>query len=142
MPTQFIANKALIERDGNVLIIREASTNPDGTNTGRWDVPGGRMEFGELPPDALKREVREEVGLDVEILEPVAVAQWQPVIRGEKVQIVAIYHRCRYASGQVRLSNEHDLAEWIAPADYAKYNLIPNVVPVFKQYLALRRESQ
>lgn len=137
MPTQFIANKALIERDGKVLIIREAPTNPDvdADNVGLWEVPGGRMEFGELPEDALKREVREETGLEIDVLEPVAVAQWQPLIRGEKVQIVAIYYRCRYQSGEVRLSNEHDQAEWIAPADYTKYHFIPNVVPVFEKYL-------
>lgn len=135
MPPQLIANKAFIECDGKVLIIRKAATNPDGTNTGRWDVPGGRMEFGELPHEALKREVREEVGLEVEILEPVAVAQWQPVIRGEKVQIVAIYHRCAWKSGEVRVSNEHDQFAWIDPTDYIKCNLIPNVVPVFEKLL-------
>lgn len=135
MPAQYIANKAIIVRDGKILIIREASTNPDGTNTGRWDVPGGRMEFGELPEDALKREVREETGLEVEPLGPVAVAQWQPTIRGERVQIVAIYHRCFSESGDVRLSNEHDKFVWISPKDYAQYDFIPNVVSVLEQYI-------
>ena len=135
MATQYIANKAFIVRDGKVLIIREAATNPDGTNVGKWDIPGGRMEFGELPDEALTREVKEETGLDVTIDRPFAVGQWQPVIQGEPSQIVAMYYRCEAEPGPVHLSKEHDEAIWIDPREHAKHGLIDNVTPIFETFL-------
>ena len=53
-----VAHKALIERDGKVLLARSA-------RGGHWDIPGGRIHFGERPKDAVAREVKEELGLDV-----------------------------------------------------------------------------
>ena len=123
-----------------ILIIREASTNPDvdEKNIGPWELPGGRMSLGELPEEALRREVKEETGLEITIHEPLAVTEWQPVIRGEKVQNVAIYHCCVWKSGEVVVSNEHDEFAWIDPAEYRKYDFIPNVVPILEKHLQLR----
>ena len=56
----FLATKAFITYNDKVLILREASTNPDGTNEGKYDVPGGRLEPGENPTESLAREVKEE----------------------------------------------------------------------------------
>lgn len=53
---------AFIQRkDGAVLLIRKAR----GPYTGRWDLPGGQIEFGETPEEALRREVNEETGLQI-----------------------------------------------------------------------------
>lgn len=57
----------VIERaDGRVLLIRHLYRQ-------RWGVPGGLLERHERPADAARREVREEVGLDVELVGPPAV---------------------------------------------------------------------
>jgi len=48
--------------DGRVLLVRRAH-DPYG---GKWDVPGGFLEEGEAPLDGLRRELREETGLEVE----------------------------------------------------------------------------
>lgn len=53
---------AVIERDGLLLAIRRAPNIPAG---GWWCLPGGAIEPGETAPEALIREVREEVGLEV-----------------------------------------------------------------------------
>lgn len=141
MPVQYIANKAFVIRGGKVLIIREAPSHPEGTNAGKWDVPGGRMDFGELPEEALLREVKEETGLEVTIDRPFAVGQWQPVIKGEPTQIVGVYYRCEAEPGAVRLSREHDEAIWIDPKEYRNHDLVPNVSPIFEEYLRQFGES-
>lgn len=134
MPTQFTAVKALIEQDGKILILREAPTDPDGTNAGRWDIPGGRVEFGEEPLAALAWEVFEETGLKVTVDRPVTMAHWMPVIRGEQVQIIATYVRCINPQGDIRLSQEHDQFAWVGSTDVEQYEFIPNIRPVLDTY--------
>ncbi len=53
---------ALAVKDNLVLLIKKAR----GPYTGKWDLPGGSLEFGETPLDSLAREVKEETGLSVE----------------------------------------------------------------------------
>jgi len=54
---------ALIVRDGKVLLVRRGKE----PFLGYWSLPGGGVEAGETPEEAVMREVREETGLDVEI---------------------------------------------------------------------------
>jgi ADP-ribose pyrophosphatase YjhB (NUDIX family) len=67
----FIATKALIQYQGLVLILRESNKYVDGTQTGKFDVPGGRMTvMGESYLDSLRREVFEESGLEIDAITP------------------------------------------------------------------------
>nr|KKS48922.1 MAG: NUDIX hydrolase [Candidatus Giovannonibacteria bacterium GW2011_GWF2_42_19] len=77
---QRIAGKAVIVQDGKVLILRESDKYKEGTNKGRYDFPGGRVKSGENHEEALKREVREECSLEIEIERPIFVGEWQPMI--------------------------------------------------------------
>jgi ADP-ribose pyrophosphatase YjhB (NUDIX family) len=56
------AVQAVVERDGCLLLVRRA-LDP---GRGLWDFPGGFLDEGEQPLDGLRRELREETGLDVE----------------------------------------------------------------------------
>jgi 8-oxo-dGTP diphosphatase len=124
---QRIACKAVIQYRSKVLILREAdsSSYADGTNAGRYHLPGGRLEPGEAFLDGLAREVREETGLELAASKPrpIYVGEWRPVIRGEQNQIVAIFFVCTTRSSHVHLSSEHDDYQWIDPAAYQQYNL-------------------
>jgi len=55
---------ALIERDGLTLICRRRD-NQD--HAGKWEFPGGKLEDGEQPADALVRELREELSIEARI---------------------------------------------------------------------------
>ncbi|MBI2148760.1 NUDIX domain-containing protein, partial [Candidatus Woesearchaeota archaeon] len=60
----FVAMKAVILNDKNeILIIQESSKDPSRSHVGKWDVPGGRLNFGEDPFEGLRREVKEETNL-------------------------------------------------------------------------------
>lgn len=110
---QRIACKAVIAKDGRVLLLREASTYEEGTNIGRYHVPGGRINPGEPFLEGLHREVMEETGLKVEVGEPLYVGEWFPTIKGVPNQIVAIFFLCKPLTDEVRLSEEHDDYKWI-----------------------------
>jgi 8-oxo-dGTP diphosphatase len=121
---QRVAAKALVVDDeGKVLILREASTYVEGTNVGKYGTPGGRLEPGEPFMEALRREVREECGLEVEIGRPVHVDEWSPVIKGVPNHIVGMFLRCRPRPGEIRLSEEHDDYKWVRPEEADNFTL-------------------
>ena len=57
--------KGLYVRDDTVLLIKDSTCFIGGTQVTRWELPGGGMDFGETFTDALVREVREEMGIEV-----------------------------------------------------------------------------
>jgi 8-oxo-dGTP diphosphatase len=63
---------ATIVRNGHILMVRERNRGPDGRHDGLeyWTLPGGGVEPGESAEQALRREVREEVGLVVVAVSP------------------------------------------------------------------------
>lgn len=133
--TQRIAMKAVIVNDeGKVLILREAKTYSEGTNTGRYGVPGGRLNPGEPFLDGLNREVMEETGLEVTVEQPLFVGERFPVIHEVPNQIVMVYFVCRAKSTQVELSDEHDDYQWVSPAEAEAYDIMPPDDEVIRTY--------
>lgn len=61
---QRLAVYALVRRDDRVLLTR---ISPVGAHPGAWTLPGGGLDHGESPRDAVARELREECGVDVEV---------------------------------------------------------------------------
>lgn len=137
----FIATKALIEYEGKILIVREAGSYADGTNAGRYDVPGGRLEPGQPFDESLQREIHEETGLEVRLGRPFYVGEWRPVVRGEEWQIVGVFFVCQALNDRVELGKDHDMYEWIDPEAHEQYGLIENLYPVFAAYLKLSKED-
>jgi 8-oxo-dGTP diphosphatase len=133
---QCIALRAIIRNaDGQVLIIRESAQYTDGTNVGKWDVPGGRLHVGEYWQEGLAREVREETGLEIENTAPLSIQEWRPVIHGEEYQIVAVFFSAVTNSTNVTLSKDHSEYRWIEPHDYQKYTISKELSAVFATYI-------
>jgi 8-oxo-dGTP diphosphatase len=123
--TQRIAMKAVIVNDkGQVLIVREAATYGEGTQRGRYHMPGGRIEAGENFEDALRREIKEETSLEVIIEYPIYVGEWRPVIRGIPHQIIGVFMVCKPIGENVKLSSEHDDYKWIDPKSRVEYDIM------------------
>ncbi len=134
----FAATKAFIMHQGKVLLLREAGKYEDGTNVGRYDVPGGRVEPGQRFDESLLREIKEETGLEVEVGRPFFVNEWRPVVRGEQWQIIGTFFECFAQDEKVVLSKDHDEYVWIDPKDFKQFNIIENLVPMFLSYLDLK----
>ena len=116
MSARFIVGVAfIIERDGAILMLRRSPTKDHAP--GQWETGSGRVESGEHPEEAVHREVREETGLQVEIVEPVATFRF---LRGAaREEAIGITFLCRHLAGEVVASEEHDRAVWVSP-DEAK----------------------
>ncbi len=134
------AKAVLVNEEGKILILREASTYEEGTNHGRYSLPGGRLNTGESYEDGLKREVEEETGItDFEPLYPVYVGEWRPVIKGVPHQIIGIFTVCKVKSGEVKLSLEHDHYQWVSPEEWSEYDIMEAEVKAAQAYLRFRK---
>src|SRR3989344_4693345 len=132
---QFVATKAFINFKGKILVLRESTKYSDGTNSGKYDVVGGRVESGQRFDKSLLREIKEETGLTVKLGRPFYVGEWRPNVRGEQWQIIGTFFECFTKTDKVKLSEEHDDFLWIDPRNYKNKHLINNLLPAFKEYL-------
>lgn len=131
----FTATKAFIVFNNKILIVRESSAYKDGSNAGKFDVAGGRVEPGQRFNESLLREIKEETGLNVKIGKPFFVNEWRPVVKGEAWQIIGIFFECEAESEDVKLSEDHDKFLWINPEDYKKHSLYKGLELAFESYL-------
>jgi 8-oxo-dGTP diphosphatase len=68
---------------------------------GKWEFPGGGVDFGEDPSASLKREVLEEVGVEVKILRllPKIISDIQKYDNGDELQVLVLSYECKIISG-------------------------------------------
>lgn len=104
----------------------------DGTNSGKYDVPGGRIEISETLGDALSREVLEEVGLKIKSYELVDVQDTFNEKRGETWHIVRLFYKVECEEGEVKLSKDHDDFKWVSLEKVKEFpDIIENLLLTF-----------
>ncbi len=130
----FVAAKALIVNNGKVLLLREAAYD-EGTNKGKWGVPGGRIHDDEAILEGLDREVMEESGLIVKSGAVIGTIENFPVIKGEKCHIIRLYYSCEYQGGEVALSNEHDQFGWFNLNEIIDVDVVNGEIDLVKKVL-------
>lgn len=107
--------------DGYVLIDKRGSLARN--EVGKWEFPGGGVEFNEKLEDAIKREIKEEFGIDIEILELLEVTDH--FIPEEKQHWVAPTYIARKVHGTARIMEPDKIAEirWVPVSELKQYDL-------------------
>ncbi|WP_313799233.1 NUDIX domain-containing protein [Cytobacillus sp.] len=113
--------KAVIVNEGKVLIIKRSKMAH--YNGGTWEPVGGKVEFGEGLEDALKREVMEEVGLEISVNHILYAATFKTDLNR---QMAIIAYLCRSENTYVKLSSEHDDYRWADAKELKK--LLPTYI--------------
>lgn len=115
----YVAVKALVCYESKFLLIKR-TTEARGDYY-HWEFPGGRLEFGESPMQALKREINEETGLEVEKL--ILLNAWNS-FKDECTEIIGLTYICTANGDNVMLSKEHSDYEWVTYEEMNDYNLV------------------
>jgi ADP-ribose pyrophosphatase YjhB (NUDIX family) len=102
-----VTTMGFLERDGRFLVLQRAHA----PFAGEWDLPGGFVEPGESPEQGIRREVREETGLELLSLEILGAFTGQYGSGGRWT--VDIAYRAVAGPGEVALSDEKSAAAWL-----------------------------
>lgn len=95
-------------------------------SAGHWTLPGGGLDFGESPEDAVVREFKEETGLIVETGTLVAVDNLSDEVNGNKYHNIRIIYETRLIGGDLKYEQEGstDLCEWFTQAKTLEHTLV------------------
>jgi 8-oxo-dGTP diphosphatase len=126
----FLAVSVAIWRDGKALLVRRA--RPPLASI--WSFPGGVVETGETLAEAAAREVREETGLEAEIVGPIDRAE---VIRRDaegKVErhYVIVVFAGRSLVGEPVAADDADAARWFEPGEIDGFELTPDTARIVR----------
>ncbi|MDR2902433.1 MAG: NUDIX domain-containing protein [Lactobacillales bacterium] len=143
----FFAQKAIITQDGRLLMIKKAA-HAAGNCAHKYDLPGGRMEYGETVDAALKREVLEETGIAAVPGKPFGTFEFYFEKGGERHQVAGIARFCAPVTldvskyGQVEADDIADI-EWVRFPDIEKLDLIEGIKPLILDIAAyLMKEKE
>ena len=123
----FRVTAAVIEKDGKILIAKRRIGDRHG---GRWEFPGGKIDVGETPEECLKRELKEELGIEAEVGEFICASTFKYMF----VPLELLVYKVRHISGKFR-ALDHDELKWVEPSELAKYDFVKADVKVVKKLM-------
>jgi 8-oxo-dGTP diphosphatase len=139
----------VIHRNRVLLIKRGTEPLKD-----RWSIPGGMLELGEALAEGVRRELREETGLDVEPLEVIAVfdrilrdtsrrGAWSLQGRGRvRYHFVIVDYVCRLKGGKLAPASDVLDARWVGREGIAQYHLTEMATHVIRQAFRFFKQSR
>ncbi|MBA4544269.1 MULTISPECIES: NUDIX domain-containing protein [Thermoactinomyces] len=116
---QKIVCTGFIYHQGKTLIVERSSRET--FLPGYYELPGGQVNFGEDPGDALKREFREEVDLNVEVVKPYKVFSYLSENGNRHTVEVVFLVRLADDPANIRLSEDHSAYQWISGNEVRNY---------------------
>lgn len=126
--------------EGGVVLIRRGNQ----PRRGEWSIPGGKLEVGETLADGVRRELREETGLEVEVAG--LIEAFERVYRDPDGRVrfhyVILDYLCRASSAQPKAGGDALEAVWVAEEELDRYELEENVLRVLRKAFAMARESR
>ena len=104
----------VVSRDGRVMLCQR---RPEAHNGLKWEFPGGKLEPGESPETALRRELREELAIDVAVGRVLDAVYFAYPDR----EVLVLFYPCEITSGEPRAVDCNAIA-WALPDDVLSYD--------------------
>ena len=105
---------AVTEREGRVMLCQR---RPGAHNALKWEFPGGKIEPGESPEEALARELREELGIEVNVGRIRDAVYYRYPDR----DVLVLFYGCRVRTGEPRTLDCNAIA-WVLPEQLSEYD--------------------
>ncbi|GAB2484092.1 (deoxy)nucleoside triphosphate pyrophosphohydrolase [Algoriphagus taiwanensis] len=118
---------ALIFSEGKVLATRRSQTMD---LPGKWEFPGGKVEEDESPEECLKREIQEELSIEIEIFEKLSPADF--TYPGKTIRLIPMV--AYWTGGQFHLA-EHDQMIWLGKKDLISLDWAPADLPIVHELI-------
>ena len=107
--------KGIVAYQGKMLLLKKVKPSKD--NYGYWELPGGGMESGETPTEAIQREILEETGLNVDVEGVVSTFH----VKRKDKEIVGLIFLCHARDMHVQLSEEHTEYVFVSQEETENY---------------------
>ena len=119
-----VSAAALVDCDGRVLLAQRPKDKPMG---GLWEFPGGKLQIGETPENALIRELREELNIDVSnnCLSPITFTSYSY----KEFHLILMLYVCRIWDGEIRCLEGQDIL-WLKPSRMSRVCMPPADKPL------------
>ena len=138
-PTRpFLGVGALIFEDSKILLVERAKE----PLKGYWSLPGGILETGEKLEAGIRREVREETGLEIEPLSIFEIFERiMPDAAGRpEYHYVLIDYLCRPTGGRLQAASDVSRADWVSEQNLGEYRLTEGTLAVIERaFVKLQR---
>jgi mutator protein MutT len=122
---------AIILQNDKILLIKRGSE----PNIGKWSIPGGSIEFGETLEEAVKREVREETGLEINVGELAGVLDLIVKSDGNiQFHYVLIDYFAAVVSGEAVAGTDAAECCWVPLDDLHSYDLTTSLEEMLKKH--------
>jgi 8-oxo-dGTP diphosphatase len=134
-PERPIVGVGAVVLDGDQVLLVKRANEP---LKGEWSLPGGAVDVGETLEDAIRREVREETSLDVEVGPVVDVLdriRCDPDGR-VKFHYVLVDFLCRPIGGEIRRGSDAEEVVWAIRSDLGRYGVADAALSVIDKALA------
>lgn len=111
----------VFNEQGKALILQR-NENED-IYPGMWELPSGKREFFESSHDTLVREIKEEAGLDIEVVQPCSVFEYKIEKPDEVRDSTQINFIVTSNTSKVKLSEEHQNYAWVSDDEIDRYDV-------------------
>ena len=130
---------AVVVKDAKALVIKRAND----PYKGQWSIPGGRVELGESLVDAVRRELREETGLDVQVGSLIDVFERIQAddAQGVRYHFVIVDYLCTCIGGTLCAGDDAADVRWVASEELDAMDIRASAVAVIRKGLRLAIES-
>ncbi|MGM0392388.1 MAG: (deoxy)nucleoside triphosphate pyrophosphohydrolase [Bacteroidota bacterium] len=126
---------AIIEKDGLVLCAQRSEKMHLPL---KWEFPGGKIEKNERPEACLKREIREELGIEIDILQQLPTFKHS---YSENFSIELFPFRCKSLTQEIHLA-EHKQIKWLGVEELKDLDWAEADVPIVDHYIKTRKYEE